>query len=328
MSIVSRWYQNHWTTYLLRPLGWLYQLIITARRHLYRLGLFKQKTFPVPIIVVGNITVGGTGKTPLVIWLAQFLRERGWRPGIVSRGYGGRSPSWPQRVDGKSDPTRVGDEAVLLARRAGVPVVVAPDRVAAVSDLLAHTDCNIVISDDGLQHYALGRDCEIAVLDGERRLGNACCLPAGPLRESKKRLNEVDFVVVNGAPAPDEMGMRLSPTRFYSLNSEKSVDTLPNSRVNAVAGIGNPQRFFNTLREMGLQVVPHAFGDHHRFSREDIDFKDEDLVVMTAKDAVKCEKFADDRHWYLAVDADVDPRLGDGLEKELVKWSTHGLRCS
>lgn len=275
----------------------------------------------IPIIIVGNITVGGTGKTPLVIWLVRFLQEHNYKPGIVSRGYGGKNKIFPQKVDSDSDTQQMGDEAVLLARRAGCPVIIAPKRVNAVRYLLNNTDCNIVISDDGLQHYALARDIEIAVIDGERRFGNRWCLPAGPLREPISRLETVDFIVTNGGEVGlGEYGMSLIPGDIYNISDptlKANLNDFAGQAVHAIAGIGNPDRFFGTLRELGLSIFQHRFPDHYQFAHKDIDFKDEAKIIMTEKDAVKCETFADYRYWCLPVEAELDAVFGEKLLEKL-----------
>ena len=290
------------------PLAFLYYVIISLRRFFYKIGLKKTKYFSVPVIVVGNITVGGTGKTPLVIWLAHVLKQQGFKPGIVSRGYGGKMRHYPLIVNSKSIVTQTGDEALLIARQTQCPVVIDPERVNAVQTLLQTTDCNIVISDDGLQHYALGRDIEIAVIDGTRRFGNGFYLPAGPLRESVKQLATVDFVVSNGAAQSCEYAMQLMVNRFHQVTQpDVSVDAnfFSNKTIHAVAGIGNPARFFATLRQLGLIIIEHPFPDHYLFKKTNFNYGDDAIIVMTEKDAVKCEQFATKNFWYLPVQANV-----------------------
>lgn len=315
MKIVMNWLLRQWHkktffSYLLLPLSYLYQLVILLRLLAYRYHLKKTTHFSVPIVVVGNITVGGTGKTPLIIWLANYLRQQGYQPGIVSRGYGGKATYYPQLVMANSDPNQMGDEPVLLASKTHCPVVVAPNRVAAVKQLLRDHHCNIVLSDDGLQHYALGRDLEIAVTD-YRHLGNGFCLPAGPLREPAKRLNLVDFVLENGRD------FNLVPSEIYNLLNpvlKFSIDELNDKRIHAVAGIGNPQRFFQTLRALGLKVIEHPFPDHHKFSLDDFEFVlASDIVIITEKDMAKCRVFADARFWCLPVTIVWQPQIRDKL---------------
>jgi tetraacyldisaccharide 4'-kinase len=302
----SLWYGPHPLSVLLAPLGRVFAWTAAARRRAYHSGVLHRVKLPVPVIVVGNITVGGTGKTPLVIWLVEALRAMGRRPGVVSRGYGGRASTWPQHVTADSDPAAVGDEPVLIARRCACPVVTAPQRADAARTLLAEYDCDVIVCDDGLQHYALARDLEIAVVDGARRLGNGRCLPAGPLREPPSRLRHVDLVVVNGEARAGECGMRLTGEQARALldpSREQPLDHWRGAPVHAVAGIGNPARFFAHLRRYGLEVVEHAFPDHHRFQPGDIAFGDGRPVLMTEKDAVKCRAFAGDANWYVPVDA-------------------------
>ncbi len=300
---------------LLWPASALYCAVVALRRWLYRLGALRVVRTGVPVIVVGNITVGGTGKTPLVIWLTQTLRDAGWRPGVITRGYKGQGSAWPVRVESRSDPATVGDEAVLLARHCGCPVVAGPDRPADVRQLV-QLGCNIIVSDDGLQHYRLARDLEIAVIDGRRRFGNGFCLPAGPLREPRSRLGKVDVRVTNGEPLPGEWGVQLEPIGFRQVGATHASAPLTRfggQRVHAVAGIGHPPRFFAQLRALGIEVTEHAFADHHHFQPADLAFMPPAPVLMTEKDAVKCEPFAQADHWYLAVAARPDARLAETI---------------
>ncbi len=313
IRIERLWYDRHPLVWLLLPLSWLFWIVSGLRRLAYRLGLLRRHYPGVPVIVVGNITVGGTGKTPLVVELARRLREAGRRPGIVTRGYRGRARHWPQQVRPDSDPGIVGDEAVLLARRTACPVTAGPDRVAAARALLAATECDLLISDDGLQHYRLGRDIEIAVIDGVRRLGNGHLLPAGPLREPARRLSGVDFIVVNGGlPGRHEFAMRLRPTGFRAVagpDRRLPATALAGQRVHAVAAIGHPGRFFATLRSLGIDPIEHPLPDHAEIPAETLRFADGLPVVMTEKDAVKCRRLAPAGAWYLEVEAEVDERL-------------------
>lgn len=306
------WYNKGLVTLLLTPFAWLFCAAAVLRRCGYRAGIFKTHRLPVPVIIVGNITVGGTGKTPLVTWLVTLLKANGYRPGIISRGYGGDAVHWPQQVWPDSDPRIVGDEAVLLARRCQCPMAVGPVRAEAAQILLADKDCDIIVADDGLQHYALERDVEIAVVDGVRRFGNGLCLPAGPLREPRSRLKTVDIVISNGVAGPREYRMKLVPGQLWNLTDTDrtcSLDSFTGKQVHALAGIGNPERFFRQLEEHGLKVIPHPFCDHHIFAKTDIVFKDDLPVLMTEKDAVKCQPFADLRHWCLPVDAQLDEQI-------------------
>ncbi len=326
LSVIARhWSRRDAVSLALFPLSLLFRLLVAVRRNAFRAGLLHATRLPVPVIVVGNLTVGGSGKTPLVIALAAALAGRGMRPGIVSRGYGGAAAS-PQAVRADGDPGQIGDEALLLARKSACPVWVGRDRAAAGAALLgAHPDCTVLLLDDGLQHYALERDCEIAVEDG-RGHGNGFMLPAGPLREPAGRM--VDARVINGAQqdiAPGSGGsqrfaMRLRTRRLYRLDEPgHDVDpaVLSGLRLHAVAGIGNPARFFEQLAAAGLSVVPHAFPDHHAFAAADLRFDDCDAVLMTEKDAVKCERFGRTDLYALEAEADIDPALIELILKRL-----------
>jgi len=314
------WNTSNPVSLSLLPLAVLFGAVAKLRRAAYRLKLLPARRFAVPVLVVGNITVGGTGKTPLVIWLAEYLHSHGWRPGIVSRGYGGRARQWPQQVRPDSDPVSVGDEAVMLAQTTGCPMSVGPDRPAAVAALLKHKDVDIVISDDGMQHYALARDLEIAVIDGERRLGNGFLLPAGPLREPASRLHEADIVVVNGQGVEGEYSMQLHRPRVRPLQggSEARLEDFSGRSVHAVAGIGNPQRFFDLLGGLGIDARPHPFPDHHRFCTADLRFDEPLPILMTAKDAVKCRRIPCRDCWVVHIaarpDAGFVERLGHALK--------------
>ncbi len=304
------------------PLSVLYCALTDIRRQLYRRGYCRVQQLPVPVIVVGNITVGGTGKTPFVAWLCAQLQSAGLRPGIVLRGYGGRNRGL-LAVTPRTDPVLAGDEAVLLARRTGVPVIACRDRPRGAQGLLAE-GCDVVIADDGLQHYRLGRRVEIGVLDGRRRFGNGYCLPSGPLRERRNRWDSLDFRVTQGAPARGEWGMRLEGTRAYALGGSEHVPVHTLKRVHAVAGIGHPGRFFAYLEHLGLQVVAHAFADHHNYTLGDLVFDSEDPVIMTEKDAVKCERFAKAGHWYLPVTASLDPNLAQRILARITAKEGYG----
>jgi tetraacyldisaccharide 4'-kinase len=310
-ALEARWYGAVPPRFL-QPLSLIFGWIIAARRWAYRRGLFSSFHPGVPVIVVGNISVGGTGKTPLVLWLVQQLQAEGLRAGVASRGHGARHlQRSPRLVSASDSASEIGDETLLLARRAECPVCVGVDRAAAAGALVAQ-GCQVIVADDGLQHYALRRDLEIAVIDAARGLGNGALLPAGPLREAPRRLAEVDAVVLNGelsrplppavAAAEKFLSATLQPRQFVRLDTGEGA-SLPAWRgraVHAVAGIGNPGRFFETLRSLGLVVVEHAFADHHRFEPADLSFGDDRYIVMTEKDAVKCEAFASDRMWYLS----------------------------
>ncbi len=321
------WYRKSLISFALLPLSWFYLLLSALRRNLYHSGILRGTRLSVPVVVVGNITVGGTGKTPLVIWLTKLLRRQGYKPGIVARGYRGRSKQWPVYVTAQSDPDQVGDEPVLLARSSACPVMAAPDRVLAARKLVDEHDCNIIVSDDGLQHYAMARDIEIAVIDGARRFGNGYCLPAGPLREPTTRLRRVHARVTNGPPRTGELGMRLQPLRFRSVKtprSERPTDAFAGEQVHALAGIGNPSRFFQQLRELDIDPIERALPDHYRYQSQDIEFADDAPVIMTEKDAVKCQSFADQRCWYLEVEAQPDPALAEKILRLLKEMKPRG----
>lgn len=308
---VDSWYTRTPLIWPLLPLSACYCALVALRRWAYRVGLRKTHRVGVPVIVVGNITVGGTGKTPLVTWLARYLQSQGLRPGLVARGYGGTATHWPQSVTSASDPASVGDESVLLARATGCPMVVAPDRVAAARALLAAHTCDVIISDDGLQHYALGRDIEIAVVDSARRFGNGHCLPAGPLREPASRLADVDLIVANGTAAAGEFAMHVQTTEAVNLVSgeRRALETFRSQQVHAVAGIGHPARFFNALRDAGLALDAHVLPDHYAYRPQDLAFGDAALL-MTEKDAVKCQRFARPNFWAVGTQVGVDEECG------------------
>ena len=305
--IEELWYGHHALSWLLLPLSWLYAGFALLLRAAYAIGILPVQRVSVPVIVVGNLTVGGTGKTPLVIWMADYLKQRGLHPGIVSRGYGGTAKQWPQQVRPDSNPLTVGDEPVVIARRTGCPVAISPNRYAAASELVQHTGCDIILCDDGLQHLELERDLEIAVIDGVRQFGNGRCLPAGPLREPVSRLRSVDMIVGKGQAGKNQFLMEYTALRLQSLNRERpeyrELETFAGKTVHAVAGIGNPSTFFALLRSRGVQTIRHVFPDHHRYRPEELNFDDGLPVVMTEKDAVKCEGFALPDMWFLPIQA-------------------------
>ena len=305
-ALLRKWYDEDDTGGWLAPVGRLYEWLASIRRDRFVHAPNRVWAAPVPVIVVGNVTVGGTGKTPFVIWLARLLADQGLRVGIVSRGYGARARQFPLHVDGQSDPRLVGDEPPLLAMRTGCPVVVDPDRVVAVQALLTGSHFDIVLSDDGLQHYRLGRSVEIALVDGMRGLGNGQCLPAGPLREPPERLQLVDLVICTGQGAglrEDEIVMQLQPSRLVHVvtGASQPLTDLQGRVVHAFAGIGNPTRFFETLTTLGAVPIEHPLPDHYRYAGAELASAGEAWVVMTEKDAVKCRRLpiADAaRHWY------------------------------
>lgn len=297
----------------------MFRLAVFLRRLLYWLRLLPSAGAGVPVIAIGNLTVGGTGKTPLAIHVAEILAAKGWAPAIVSRGYGGTVRA-PRGVSLASDPAEVGDEPVLMARRSGCPVWVGPDRVAVIAALRhEHPDCDVVILDDGLQHYRLRRDLEIAVVDA-RGFGNGMMLPAGPLREPRTRLWTVDAVVTHGTDRVKGYAMRLQGEELHratDARERRAVRSFAGERVHAVAGIGDPNRFFLHLAQLGVKAVPHPFPDHHPFRAADLEFGDAAPVLMTEKDAVKCKRFAKPQHWVLPVRAVPDPAFDDWLLRRL-----------
>jgi tetraacyldisaccharide 4'-kinase len=311
------WYEDGRFGWLLLPLSGLYWLVIVIRKYLYDRGILASNRAAAPVVVVGNITAGGTGKTPTVIWLVDELQKRGFTPGIVSRGYGGSHSGSSMRVEADSKAAIVGDEPVLLARRSRCPVVIDPERARAAAMLVAD-GVDVVISDDGLQHYRLQRDYEICVVDGARGLGNRRLLPAGPLRERAARLDDVEQVLVNGrlegseyvltAAEQNAVSFELVATEARRLNASLSrrLDAFAGSTVHAVAAIGNPQRFFDLLRGHGIQVIEHRFADHASLHASDLEFGDSFDVFMTEKDAVKLGTAMHDRFWYVPVDLSID----------------------
>ena len=335
---MANWFQKQWTGYsvwhlILLPLSMLFLCLAFIRKCLFKVGFLRRVKLPIPVIVIGNITVGGTGKTPLVIWLSNALRQAGFHPGIVSRGYGGEHQS-PREVLADSMPEEVGDEPILIAKRTGRPIFVGVDRAQAGLALLkAHPEVDILISDDGLQHHHLERDIEIVVVDGQRKFGNALLLPAGPLREPVSRLNSVDAVVVTGSdklafldhniPSPI-YPMELRGDRFASLmdaNIEQTADFFKGRPLVAVAGIGNPNRFYQTLDGLDLVFERHSFPDHHMFTPQDLDSFLDKTILMTEKDAVKCAKFAKRNAkfdiWVLPVSAMIDADLTELILQKL-----------
>jgi len=317
--IARIWYGSAPVPLALRALVPVYRALRALHRAPWRLGLRKPERVGVPVVVVGNLTAGGSGKTPLVIALVEALRARGFRPGVVSRGYGG-TETGPLLLDDLPDPACVGDEPCLVRRRTGAEVAVGRDRVAAAA-LLVERGVDVVIADDGLQHLRLARDVEICVIDGERRFGNGRLLPAGPLRDPPDRLGEVDFRVCNGgAPGAGEIPMRLVGDVAVPIGrgaSPRALASFSGERVHAVAAIGHPRRFFDALRAHGIDVVPHAFPDHHAFVAADLAFGDERPVLMTEKDAVKCVGFASPRFLCVPVRAELPDALYDAIAHRL-----------
>lgn len=298
------WYGKHSLRWLFYPAACFFRAMAACRR--FYLRRFCQQSCSVPIIVVGNLTVGGVGKTPLVIALAQHFQARGLRVGIVSRGYGAGVNDFPHEVMSDDVANDVGDEPLLIKQKTNATVVIAPKRMDAVNYLLTHHHSQIILSDDGLQHYWMGRSIEIVVIDGQRGLGNQLCLPAGPLREAPSRLKTIDFVVVNSGQWPNAYRMELVPGELQALKkTQKYSLSIPNESVAAIAGIGHPQRFFDTLTALNIAHRPYVFPDHHRFTLNDIPTS-ERWVVMTEKDAVKCRVFATDSMYFLPINAILD----------------------
>jgi len=322
MWLINAWYQRAGWLIVLRPLSLLFNWLASRRRQKQEAA---QQQTAVPVIVVGNIAVGGTGKTPLVLALSRALHERGITAGVLSRGYGGRAPQYPYTVTVDSDVRHTGDEARLLRRQSSGPMVVDPERSRGLQALIDEGRCDVVISDDGLQHYRLWRDIEIVVVDGARGLGNGWSLPAGPLREPPARLAQVDYVVINGANrvfSEDQLSagetpvttMRLVPEYWVNVRTGERADVqaLPipsalSDDIQALAGIGNPQRFFDTLSELGLAANCHRYADHHAYSAVELAFARDKVLLMTEKDAVKCETFAGEHWWSLVVSAELEP---------------------
>jgi len=301
---------------LLTPLSLLFALVLMVRKLAYRSGWLVSESVSAPVVVVGNITVGGSGKTPFVIWLVELVIANGYRPGIVSRGYGGQGSYWPQQVRADSDAQVVGDEPIMLAQRCGCPVVVDPKRSRGAQALIEQSGCDLIIADDGLQHYALKRDLEIGLVDGRRRFGNGWLLPAGPLREPVSRLKRCDFQVAKGRAQGREYSMTLTNYELVSiagLSATLGARVFAGTEVHAVTAIGDPESFFASLRRLGIEVIEHAYPDHYQFSPEDICFADELPVIMTEKDAVKCRGFAAENYWALRFSVEINDKLDQKL---------------
>ena len=312
--IQTAWrHKNALYYFVLKPLSWLFGLLTSIRRFAYKEGFFKSYALPVPVIVVGNINVGGSGKTPVVMWLVAQLTKNGYSPAVISRGYGG-SVKAPTSVNASTPASLVGDEPVLIKNRCSCPVWVGANRVEVATALLkAHPECNVMISDDGLQHYRLKRDVEIAVVDAEHHQKYARLLPAGQLREPLSRLNNVDAIVCNGQKSDEAFyQMQLVGDKFYNLADVEThavAADFKRKTIKAMAGIGKPARFFEHLRQLGMTFVSVSFDDHYPFSAQDLANIDCDVLVMTEKDAVKCKPFAQPHHWVLPVEASIDAAL-------------------
>ena len=323
MSLARRlertWYkQTDWLGLCLVPISWLYCGVSTVRRIAYRWRLLSSGRPLCPVIIIGNLTVGGTGKTPVVIACANWLQQQGYKPGIISRGYKGQTRDYPLLVSAASDPLEAGDEPVLIADKTQCPVVVDPDRLRGCTYLTNHADVDIIVSDDGLQHYGLQRDIEIVVFDGQRGVGNGHCLPAGPLREPVSRLKDCQLLLYN-LDKQDSVTQRFSHTGAVSFDYTTvtshaqqindpvvsvPLETLATKSCQLLSGIGNPQRFYTAMGQYGITGQIHTYSDHHIFIPKDIDF-DADVILMTDKDAIKCRSFADDRHWSVPIHAEL-----------------------
>jgi len=333
------WYDGAPSGWLLLPLSGLYWFVLSTRKFLYTCGVMKTCRAAVPVIVVGNLTAGGTGKTPTVLWLVKELQSRGFKPGIVSRGYGGSKSNSSMRVESDTDPAIAGDEPVLLARRSGCPVVVDPDRVRAAA-MLVEDGVDVIVADDGLQHHRLARDYEICVIDGSRGLGNRRLLPSGPLRESAERLESVEQVLVNGALRGSEyelttaeqnaISFELVASEACRLNGSlaRPIERFAGTTVHAVAAIGNPRRFFDLLRSHDIQVIEHVFADHAALAPRDLEFGDDFNVFMTEKDAVKLGRHTKDKLWYVPVELTMEPVLAAPLIEQIESRVRAGQRAA
>ena len=331
MSFLERaWHKRAGWLILLWPVSVLFQALTKIRRAVQQ-SKQRPADLTTPLIVIGNISLGGTGKTPLLITLSQELQKQGFKPGIISRGYSGRAPSYPLAVNSDSDVSQSGDEAFLIAQKTGCPVYVDPDRSAALHALLLHEDVDVVLSDDGLQHYKLYRDLEIVVVDGQRLFSNGFCMPAGPLRESMRRLNEVQHIVVNGEPAREipqlarASKMQLEPRTLVNLVSgeKRPFAGAPfnmGNKLQAVSALGNPQRFYTLLERLPYELETFSFPDHHSFTAADFKqqgIDDHQPVVMTEKDAVKCRQFAKNNFWYLSVEVKLESQFVERLIEDI-----------
>lgn len=324
------WYHPNYFVWLLLPLSWLYCFIVIVRRKLYQLNIIKSYGNRVPVVVIGNIVVGGSGKTPLLIAISEYLQKKGYAPGVVSRGYGGNISGVHQVMAGDSAQL-VGDEPLMISQRTKIPVVVGADRVAAIDYLIANNHCDIVLSDDGLQHYRMQRDFEIAVLDSSRRYGNGFCLPAGPLRERISRLNTVDILVYNDTDdsAREDCSYVLQVAGVEQLNKDagsdanRTITSFSDKPVHAVAGIGNPARFFRQLQQNGIKTIDHAYPDHHDYQQGDFSGWENECIIMTEKDAVKCLHLSLPDAWVMTVEAVFTDTLESRLSSDLLPLMDH-----
>ena len=318
------WQRAGWLNYLLFPLSLVYGLLMLARMHCYRLGVFKRISLAVPVIVVGGVTVGGSGKTPVALSLVRHFQDKGFRPGVVCKGYKGHSPFWPREVNDSTTAALVGDEAQLIYELTGAPVVAGPERARNGVWLIDKFDCNILFSDDGFQHHALERDLDILVLDGQAGYGNGWCLPAGPLREFRSQIKRADVVLVNGANEESRfegldasrMSVRISEAYNLSGGIWKQLSEFTGEPVHGVAGVGNPARFFRQLEQIGIDLVRHPFPDHHQFEESDLDFGDGRLILMTEKDAIKCRDMTiANKLWAIPAIIEIDQCVFDRINQ-------------
>lgn len=331
--IESRWYQQKIGWLILgRPLTSLFEYLARQKK---QKDLGNQWQPSIPLIVVGNISVGGTGKSPLVISLIRLLQEVGYRPGVVSRGYGAKAQVFPHRVAVDDLASICGDEPIMIHRRTRVPVVIDPNRVAACKRLIETTDCDIILSDDGLQHYGMGRDIEIVVIDAAKGLGNGYCLPIGPLRERAERLSSVDYVVVNGTTDvdyPKMTQMQIKPEGWYRITDNQFItlsdfaELTQNKKVKAIAGIGAPERFFNTLAHLGIESENQSFADHYQYRRQDFLHSADEIICMTEKDAVKCFDIAPKNSFYLVVSAQLSEQFARDITQHISQISQSKMR--
>ena len=317
-KIETIWRDKNPVSIGLLPLSYLYRFLMLLRRALFQAGIFKSHRTKCPVIIIGNISSGGNGKTPFTIWLVEWLKTQGFRPGVIIRGYKGTAADWPILIDTSLSVTDVGDEAWLLSSRIDAPVVAGPDRYADCLKLLAETDCNIIISDDGLQHLALRRDFEIVLTPETVYSGNGFCLPAGPMREPLGRLKTVDLVVNTSGPQSDTSIMIREFRNLHTSQTVKTVSTFTDKRVLAICGIANPDRFFCTLTEQGLAFDRHVFPDHYNFSSTDLPTEEYDIIIMTEKDAVKCAGDTNPKYWCVTVDLYPSVALTDTLKTKLL----------
>ena len=325
-SLDQYWYSKNPVAIFLWPISFVFYLLSFLRRLAYKFRLFKSVTVAKPVIVVGNISVGGTGKTPLIIELSRMLISWGYKVGVISRGYGGHGP-WPHQLDDISTAESSGDEPVQIFQRTGVPVVVGPDRIADAQMLIDNNEIDILLADDGMQHYRLNRDLELIVIDAERQFGNGFMLPAGPLREPVSRLKQSGWAIFNAGNETGDQGyaFKIVPTVVKNLASaeEENIAFFQEKTVHAVAGIGNPQRFFRMLRDNGLNVMEHAFPDHYVYRANDLQFNDSHPVLMTEKDSVKCKNFNNNKLWFVAIDIQLSESFTNDFKQKVTEL-VHG----